>query len=281
MAGGGAHLPGSMAGGAHMPGSVASRPATGRDEAASGEHATHTAGASGAAHTLHASNASYRTSASGHESKDATHAREDASHAKDDASRSREDASRAHETADRAGVRADPRIGGAAALHTRGLVAGAAIGLGAGLAAHHVAASFMHAPVERDIGRDRAFVTMHAADFHARFVRDFTPVEFARWRGGVWSVGWHFGRLGWWWDVGGVWYPYAAPIYPYPVEVAALTVYGADTVDPGFPVAGATAIQPLPAAPAALYSCASPQGYFPAVQACGQPWQVAAATPDK
>jgi hypothetical protein len=156
-------------------------------------------------------------------------------------------------------------------------MAGAAVGAGGALAAHHMAAGFMNRPEHRDIDHDRAFAAQHAGDFHARYVHDFTPAEFARWSGGDWSVGWHYGRMGWWWDVDGVWYPYAEPVYPYPLEVAALTVYADDEVDPAYRVADGPAIPPLPAAPAGVFSCASPQGYYPAVQACSQPWQLVAA----
>jgi hypothetical protein len=172
----------------------------------------------------------------------------------------------------RSAMHGDPRIGGGAAMHTAGLDT-----RGHGGFADHHAAGFMNRPEHRDIEHERDFASMHAHDFHARYVHDFTPAEFARWHGGDWSVGWHYGRMGWWWDVDGVWYPYAEPIYPYPLEVAAITVYGDEEIDPAYRVADGPAIPPLPAAPAGLFSCASPQGYYPAVQACGQPWQLVAA----
>jgi len=263
---GGAHMPSGMAGGAHMPQAMAAH---------TPEPAFHGTAAAGD-HAAHATHAGYRTPAAAH------HEGEAREHGKEAGNKdARDKEGRDKEGRDRDAARADPRIGGRAALHTR-LAAGAAVGLGAGLAAHHALAThFMSRPEARDIGRDRAFVAAHAADFHARYVRDFTPAEFALWHGGYWGVGWHFGRLGWWWDVGGVFYPYAVPIYPYPLEVSALTVFGAGTVDLGYPVADAPSIPPLPAAPAGVYSCADPPGYFPTVQSCAQPWQLAEAAPDK
>jgi hypothetical protein len=249
--GGGAHMPGGMAGGAHVPGGAEHASASARMQPT---RAIHPATAAGAAHAMHA----------GYHTAGPAAGRGGAAHAE-----ARE--------AGRGAEHADPRIGGGAALHTRGLVAGAAVGAGGALAAHHMAASFMNRPDHRDIDHDRAFVSQHAGDFHARYVHDFTPAEYARWRRGDWSVGWHYGRMGWWWDVDGVWYPYEEPIYPYPLEVAALTVYGDEQVDPAYRVADDPAIPPLPAAPAGLFSCASPQGFYPAVQTCGQPWQLVAA----
>jgi len=291
MAGGGAHIPGGMGGGAHLPSGMAGGPhipggmAGGAHVPSSAAHLPEHASAGGAEHSLHTQHAGYHTPASGAHREGATEnrAREPGKEASarepGREANARDAASR--EALGRAGARGDPRIGGAAASHTRGLVAGAAVGVGAGLAAHHMAAHFMEHPQARDIGHDRAFVSEHAADFHERYVHDFSPVEFARWQGGAWSVGWHFGRLGWWWDVGGVWYPYAEPIYPYPLEVAALTVYGTDTVDLGYPVADTPAIPPLPAGPVGVYSCADPPGYFPTVQSCAQPWQFAESAPDR
>ncbi len=278
---GGAHLPGGMAGGAHMPSGMGGGAHIPQTAAAHTPESTFHAGAAGD-HAAHVTHAGYRTPAAAarHEGEAGEHGRdthEKEAHGHDE--HGKEAGTKdAHE---RDATRADPRIGGRAALHTR-LAAGAAVGLGAGLAAHHALAThFMDRPAARDLGHDRAFVAAHAADFHARYVRDFTPAEFGLWHGGFWGVGWHYGRLGWWWDVGGVYYPYAVPVYPYPLEVSALTVYGDDTVDLGYPVADAPSIPPLPAAPTGVYSCADPAGYFPTVQTCAQPWQLAEAAPER
>jgi hypothetical protein len=90
---------------------------------------------------------------------------------------------------------------------------------------------YLHAPVNRDIAADRAFVATHSADFHTRNVREFSASEMHIWRAGLWRNEWHYGRRGWWWEVGGVWYPYPDPVFPFPLEVAALTVYDTPTVD--------------------------------------------------
>jgi hypothetical protein len=271
-AGGGAHLPSNMGGGAHMPSNMGGAHAPGGQAAhhASPANASH-AGRSASAEHHNAPNAAGHHDAAG-TTRTAEHDAHGAGHEGE------------HAGAQAAGHH-DPRIGGGAALHTR-LAAGAAIGVGAGLAAHHFGEGregaghdFRQPPGGRDIGHDRDFAAAHAHDFHARFVRDFSAAEFGRWRGGAWGVGWHFGRFGWWWDVGGVWYPYDEPIYPFPLEVSALTVYG-DPYVAAPALAAGPAIAPLPAAPAALYSCASPPGYFPAVGSCGQPWQMTDAPPD-
>ncbi len=272
--GGGAHIPGSMGGGAHVPGSMGhSSPEMHRTQSESHPGASH--GESHARSEPHRGQSEamhHSAGAASHEAHGApAHEARAGEHGGERAG---------EHGGEHAGEHGDPRIGGRAALHTR-LAAGAAIGVGAGLAAHHFGAGgvghdFRARPVDRDVGRERAFAEAHAHDFHARNVRDFTAAEFGRWRGGSWGAGWHFGRFGWWWDVDGVWYPYDAPIYPFPLEVSAITVYGDDYI--AVPaLAQAPGIPPLPAAPAALYSCASPPGYFPAVAACGQPWQMADA----
>jgi hypothetical protein len=275
--GGGAHVPGNMGGGAHTPSSMggAHTPGNMGAHTAGGAHAAggtgaHTGGGNHAAvgeshghgethgtgtqHAEHDNPFRNTTHGAGHEGFGAGHGTEHAGH--------------------------DPRIGGHFSGNTR-LAAGVGIGVGAGIGLHaHFGVGghdFMHAPVGRDIGRDRAFAAAHAHDFHARFARDFTRGELARWSGGKWGMGWHYGRLGWWWDVDGVWYPYDEPIWPYPLEVSALTVYGVDTVDG--PYAALPDIPPLPPAPAGLYSCASPQGYFPGVASCAQPWELTQAAP--
>jgi hypothetical protein len=279
--GGAAHIPGSMGGGAHLPGSMG--------HAAEGPHRAQGETAMSGRGESHAHAEPHRTQSEAsahHQGGAAPHEAHEGqarvAHAGDHGAEHGGD-----HGGERGGEHGDPRIGGRAALHTR-LAAGAAIGVGAGLAAHHVGAGgfghdgaghdFRARPADRDVGRDRAFASAHAHDFHARFVRDFTPGEFGRWRGGLWSAGWHFGRFGWWWDVDGVWYPYAVPIFPFPLEVSAITVYGDDYIEVPAMVA-APAIPPLPAAPTALYSCAAPAGYYPAVPACGQAWQMAETAP--
>ncbi len=194
-----------------------------------------------------------------------------------------------------AGLPSDPRVGGAARLHTVGLPA-------AGTLAHHEPSPFLHANPQRDVVHDRSFVAAHAHDFHTRSVREFSAHEFAVWRGGRWSNEWHYGRRGWWWDVDGVWYPYANPIFPYPLEVAALVAYDQPVVDgpnleaeesvppgqePGAMASGNAAggsgtppgILPLPPAPQGRYRCADPGGFYPDVGACAAPWELVQDAP--
>ncbi len=150
------------------------------------------------------------------------------------------------------------------------------------------AGRFLHTDQQRDVAHDREFTASHKHDFHTTHVRDFTPREFAAWRGGHWRNEWHYGRRGWWWQVGGVWYGYAEPIFPFPEEVAPLDVYATaqvegedleqyemppdalpDSPNPG----GLPRIAALPAAPSGSYTCGDPDGPFPDVARCGQPWQ--------
>lgn len=121
-----------------------------------------------------------------------------------------------------------------------------------------VPAMTVAAAAERDRDRDDHW----RGDIHR-----FHEYDFDRWRGGRWFHGPHGGRDGWWWVLGGEWYFYPQPIYPYP--------------DPYVPPAVA---MPAPApgaapAPQTWYYCANPQGYYPYVSQCPQPWQAVPAMP--
>ncbi len=155
----------------------------------------------------------------------------------------------------------------------------------------HEARAFLQPDRQRDIAHDHAFVAEHAHDFHARYVRDFSPAELGHWRGGEWRNEWHYGRRGWWWQVGDVWYGYPAPVYPFPLEVAALATYDAPQVDgpdlsgyemppgasPGQMAGGLPNIAALPAPDPGSYRCDDPSGAWPDVSSCQQPWQLVAA----
>jgi hypothetical protein len=273
MAGGGPHLPGNMAGQAHLPGGrTAAAPHTLYRDAAPA-HGLHAAGS-----LPHAGPVT------------AAHARED----------HRQVAERS------AGLAHDG--GEARHDHPHGEVPG---GLHDGAhdfvrAAPHAAPAFMHADAHRDIAAEHNFIASHAHDFHARYVRDFSFRERARWREGGWREGWHYGRRGWWWNVDGAWYPYADPVFPYPLEVVEPVVYqtavvdGPDPLPPGMagadggdpPPSADGAVPPggpyaandrniplLPAAPQVRYSCADPAGTYPDVPQCNAPWQVAQGDP--
>jgi hypothetical protein len=154
----------------------------------------------------------------------------------------------------------DPRVGGSANLHTRGIEQG--------MTAPHPPRPYLRADPHRDIASDRAFVMHHAGDFHTRDVRGFNPHELALWRAGNWHNEWHYGRRGWWWQADGVWYPYPEPLWPYPEQVAVLTVYEAPTYDgPDLsalevpPPASADAPPPAPA------DAPPPEAAAPAAQA--------------
>jgi len=278
MAGGGAHLPANMAGTAHLPGSMA----------AAAPHTLHNDSAP--AHGLHAAGPLQHAGPVTAAPITAAHARED------HMAGAERSAGLAHD--------------GGEARH--GLPHGEApAGLHDGVhdfarAAPHAAPAFMHADAHRDMAAERSFIASHAHDFHARYVRDFSFRERARWRQGGWREGWHYGRRGWWWNVDGGWYPYADPVFPYPLEVVEPVVYqssmvdGPDPLPPG--MAGADggdpppwadgAVSPggphaandrniplLPAAPQARYSCADPAGAYPDVPTCNGLWQVAQGDP--
>jgi hypothetical protein len=97
---------------------------------------------------------------------------------------------------------------------------------------------------------------------HHRFDA-FSPIERERWVSGRWEHSWHHGRWGWWWYAGGAWYFYNAPVYPYP-EIVADTYYEDDSDSPDNYGPGPDAM---------WYYCDRPQGYYPYVQDCRDPWQ--------
>jgi hypothetical protein len=173
---------------------------------------------------------------------------------------------------------------GLASAHGADMRHGAEMTRGPEMGRHEVA-GFAHPPEHRDFGHERETIAMHGHDFHVRYVRDFSPYERARWRGGYWRSDWHYGRFGWWWNVGDGWYPYADPVFPYPVEVVQPAVYETQVVaepDPepaAAPAAVDRTIPLLPAPPPGRYSCASPAGYFPDVDSCNGPWQLAPDVP--
>jgi hypothetical protein len=216
----------------------------------------------------------------------------------------RQEQARAGERAGQVAARPDARLGGGARLNTRGLEEAMRL--------PRAPRPFLRPDRQRDPATDRAFVRAHAADFHTRAVRDFTPRELSVWRGGRWHNEWHYGRRGWWWETNGVWYGYDEPVWPYPTEVAVLTVYDTPVVDgpdlaveEGLPpdaptqvadasavspadasatpaadqTAAAPAIPPLPPAPPGWYKCESPGGYFPGVSSCGASWELVQNAP--
>jgi len=106
--------------------------------------------------------------------------------------------------------------------------------------------------------------------FYGRDYYGFNHREVEVWRGGGWQHDWHDGRYGWWWITGGYWYFYPEPIYPYP-----------DYVPP------AVIVQQAPPVPSGLppmqtwYYCDNPQGYYPYVASCNNPWQQVPAQPPR
>ena len=140
-----------------------------------------------------------------------------------------------------------------------------------------------------DAAAERATLQTRTHDFHTHDVAGFSGAERARWSHGAWSDGWHYGRQGWWWQVDGVWYPYAAPVYPYPEVVDMPAVYDGYVVDAGVgsrealppemaqmgsPLKGedALGIDRLPATQLAATHCNDPEGDYPDVRRCMQPW---------
>lgn len=116
----------------------------------------------------------------------------------------------------------------------------------------------------------------HGHDFH-----HFTARELHAWRGGRWRHELHNGRLGWWWYTDGGWYFYDAPVYPFPTVVAEEVELDSD-VPPPEPVEQEAPPQPLGPPPAiSWYRCASPAGFYPAVQSCPGGWQAVSPPPNR
>ena len=151
--------------------------------------------------------------------------------------------------------------------------------------------------IDRHPAVERAALAGRAHDFHTHDVRAFTAGEHARWAHGGWHDEWHYGRRGWWWQVDGVWYPYDVPVYPYPEVVDAPEVYAAPVFDDGAgassslvppppqdlppavaglgsPLTGddGLSIPRLPAAQQVATHCNDPDGDYPDVRRCTQPW---------
>jgi hypothetical protein len=93
-------------------------------------------------------------------------------------------------------------------------------------------------------------------------IHHFREHDYIHWREGRWYHGFHNGRGGWWWQVNGLWYYYPTPIYPYP-----------DPYTPPVVVAEAIPVTPVEAAPAYVYFCPNPEGYYPYVSQCFAPWE--------
>lgn len=93
-------------------------------------------------------------------------------------------------------------------------------------------------------------------------IHHFHEHDFDRWRGGSWYHGFHEGRGGWWWIIGDSWYFYPAPVYPYPDPYIPPTV----TAEP-------VPVSPVGVAPAYVYYCHNPIGYYPYVEQCYGAWE--------
>jgi hypothetical protein len=111
----------------------------------------------------------------------------------------------------------------------------------------------------------RGYNGSHSGNFHGNAFYSFRGRNISglgardrdMWRGGDWRHSWHNGHYGWWWFTGGGWYFYDQPVYPYPEMISD---YGYD--DYGSEAQGNV-----------WYYCDDPQGYYPDVQECGDPWQ--------
>jgi hypothetical protein len=102
--------------------------------------------------------------------------------------------------------------------------------------------------------RSRAF---HA--FRGRNISSLHGRDLSVWRGGQWRHSWHNGHFGWWWFAGGSWYFYDEPVYPYPDYVS----------DDAYDDDGDAAYGPG----GLWYYCDAPQGFYPYVQSCMDPWR--------
>lgn len=94
-------------------------------------------------------------------------------------------------------------------------------------------------------------------------IRHFHEYDYDHWRSGYWYHGWHEGRDAWWWIVGGGWYFYPEPIYPFPNPYVPSTVV----------VESSPAPTVLSVQPTFYYFCRRPEGYYPYVAWCTEPWQ--------
>jgi hypothetical protein len=99
--------------------------------------------------------------------------------------------------------------------------------------------------------------------FRGRSISGLAGHDREIWRGGQWRHSWHNGHYGWWWFAGGGWYFYDEPIYPYPEYISDYDYddYGDDAYGPGD----------------VWYYCDAPQGYYPYVTQCMDPWQAVPA----
>lgn len=129
---------------------------------------------------------------------------------------------------------------------------------------HSVPPSF-HATVGRDHGPEstRTRVTTRSATFHGHAFAEFTPQEQRTWRRGEWRHTRHDGHFGWWWFADGFWFFYPEPVYPYPTYIGYYynDEYAGDEYY--------------------WYWCDDPEGYYPYVQECNEPWEpVSPALPE-
>jgi hypothetical protein len=133
-------------------------------------------------------------------------------------------------------------------------------------------ATTMSLPAYADEGRGHGGGDRHFAEGGGHWrdgdIHRFRDHDYDHWRGGNWQHGFHDGRGGWWWVVDGLWYFYAAPIYPYP-----------DPYTPSVIITTPTPVTPFGAAPAYVYYCANPAGYYPYVPNCYVTWQRTVSAP--
>lgn len=121
------------------------------------------------------------------------------------------------------------------------------------LLSYFLVAAFLALPV---------YHTALADEWHGRGdIHGFHERDYDHWRGGSWYNGFHDGRNGWWWIVDGAWYFYPSPIYPYPDPYTPSTVEVVPS--PGTAVV---------TQPSYVYYCRNPQGYYPYVPQCYEPW---------
>lgn len=110
-------------------------------------------------------------------------------------------------------------------------------------------------------------------DFRGKNVRRPDSDLAKAWRRGRWHHGRYHGIYGWWWFVAGYWYWYDEPIFPYPDYVS-------DEVEPESDEESPPEATP-PANPQGdvYYHCSDPEGYYPYVATCAQPWEAVPISP--
>ena len=119
----------------------------------------------------------------------------------------------------------------------------------------------------------RSHQSAPAYNFHGKDLHHLDADHLKTWRHGRWHHGKYRGVYGWWWFTGGYWYWYQEPIFPYPDYVSSDVEPEMDEEAPP------DAEPPGNAQDDFYYHCSDPDGYYPYVSTCNQPWETVPAAP--